>query len=321
MENRSHALMAGAFTLLLLAAVIAIGVAINRDRKALIDYEIVSSTPVSGLTAQSTVRYQGVPVGKVLSLGLNPQVPGQVRIRIGVAPNTPITQSTWAELGVQGVTGASNIDLRDDGSSHVLLRRDGQQRPEIPLRPGLLERLTQSGGSIMNNLEVMSRQLDKVLSDTNITSLENALRNAASVSETLRALADSLQPVSGKVGPLVDALNDASRQAGKAASEIGALAQSARASLGRLEVAGGPMDMATRSLHDIAVAASRMSNETLPAVTTMANQVTAAARGISTTVQQVGEAPNSLIFGAPAPRPGPGEAGFAGFGPGTAVRQ
>ena len=106
MENRSHALMAGAFTLLLLAAVIAIGVAINRDRKALTDYEIVSSTPVSGLTAQSTVRYQGVPVGKVLSLSLNPQVPGQVRIRIGVAPNTPITRSTWAELGVQGVTGA-----------------------------------------------------------------------------------------------------------------------------------------------------------------------------------------------------------------------
>ena len=51
------------------------------------------------------------------SLALNPDKPGQVRIRIGVAPSTPITESTWAELGVQGVTGLANVELRDDGSS------------------------------------------------------------------------------------------------------------------------------------------------------------------------------------------------------------
>ena len=102
MENRSHALMAGIFTLVLLAAAALVAVWIGRDRTKLQTYEIVSATAVSGLNPQSAVRYQGVPVGKVQSLALNPDKPGQVRIRIGVAPNTPITESTWGRAGRAG---------------------------------------------------------------------------------------------------------------------------------------------------------------------------------------------------------------------------
>ena len=63
MENRSHALMAGIFTLVLLAAAL-VAIWIGRDRTQLQPYEIVSATAVSGLNSQSTVRYQGVQVGR-----------------------------------------------------------------------------------------------------------------------------------------------------------------------------------------------------------------------------------------------------------------
>lgn len=314
MENRSHALLAGAFTLLLLAAVILGAVVINRDRSTLKNYEIVSSTPVSGLSAQSAVRYQGVLVGKVQSLALNPDRPGQVRILIGVTPNTPITESTWAELGVQGVTGLANVDLRDDGSSRTGLRPAGRDLPVIPLRPGLLERFEQRGGTIMANIELISTQLSKVLDDQNVQALHASLQNAVDVSNSLKALGDQLQPAIGKVGPLIDTLNDTSRQARLAAQDVGALAQRARQVVARLDAPDGPLSMATRSLQDISWAAARLSNETLPAVTGMANQLGMTARGVSYTVRRVGDTPQSLLFGAPAPRPGPGEAGFAGFG-------
>ena len=64
MENRSHALMAGIFTLVLLAAA-AVAIWIGRTDPA---SRIVSATAVSGLNSQSTVRYQGVPVGRSLAL-------------------------------------------------------------------------------------------------------------------------------------------------------------------------------------------------------------------------------------------------------------
>jgi phospholipid/cholesterol/gamma-HCH transport system substrate-binding protein len=316
MESRSHALLAGAFTLLLLAGVALIAVLINRDRATLTYYEIVSTSAVSGLTTQSPVRYQGVPVGKVQSLHFDPDAPGLVHIRIGIAPDTPVTQATWAELGVQGVTGLANIDLRDDGSSRVRLTSKGDEPPVIPLRPGLFQRLTQGGGSIVGNLERISSQLAILLSDENVRALQSALQDAAVVSASLRQVSADLRPLAGKVGPLIDHLDQTSRQAQGALKDMSALAQQARIAVAHLDAPDGPLAMATRSLREIAYAASRLSNETLPAVSGMANQVSAAARGVSTTVRRVGDTPQSIIFGAPPPRPGPGEAGFAGFGRG-----
>lgn len=54
-------------------------------------------------------------VRQVQGLEIDQDQPGAIRLRIGVLPDTPITKGTWAEISTQGVTGISNIDLRDDG--------------------------------------------------------------------------------------------------------------------------------------------------------------------------------------------------------------
>ena len=314
MENRSHALMAGIFTLVLLAAAALVAIWIGRDRTQLQPYEIVSATAVSGLNSQSTVRYQGVPVGKVQSLALNPDKPGQVRIRIGVAPSTPITESTWAELGVQGVTGLANVELRDDGSSLKRLTSTAAEPAAIPLRPGFFERLEQRGGKLISNVEEATNQLKLVLSEQNVQALGTALRNAGELTESLKNASRELQPAMAKIGPLVDSLGDASRQAGRAAREVGDLAQQARESLARLNAPDGPLAVASRSLSDIASAAARLDGETLPAITGMAQNIGQAARGATSTLRRVDSTPQSLLFGPAPAAPGPGEAGFAGFG-------
>ena len=103
MENRSHALIAGLFTLLLLAAGAIGAVWVSKKNIPLMPYELVATSPVTGLSVQSAVRYQGVPVGRVYSLRFMPDKPGQVRILIGVDPKTPLTESSWAEIVTAGV--------------------------------------------------------------------------------------------------------------------------------------------------------------------------------------------------------------------------
>ena len=117
-----------------------------------------------------------------------------------------------------------------------------------------------------------------------------------------------------KLGPLMDSLGSTSRQADRAAREVADLAQQARQSLARLNAPDGPLATATRSLNDIAFAASRLDGETLPAFTSMAANVSAAARGATFTLRRVDNSPQSLLFGPAPVAPGPGEAGFAGFG-------
>ena len=71
MENRSHALLAGLFTLALLVAAAFAAIWIGRTNVQLMPYDLISSSPVTGLSVQSQVRYQGVPVGNVETLKFN----------------------------------------------------------------------------------------------------------------------------------------------------------------------------------------------------------------------------------------------------------
>lgn len=316
MESRSYALLAGAFSLLLLAGVILIGLFLSRNETALIDYEIVSTRAVNGLSEQSAVLYQGVPVGKVQSLSLDPNTPGRVHIRIGVAAGTPITKATWAELAMQGVTGLANIDLHDDGSSNIRLMAEGDELPTIPLRPGLFARLSEGSGNIMANLEKISLQLVTLLNDQNVQTIQATMHNAAAASASWKDIGEQLQPIVGKLDPLLNNLNLASVQARDVAQDISAMTREARIAIAHVDAPDGPLAMATRSLREIAYATARLSSDTLPAVSKMASDVSTTARGVSTMVHNVGDMPQSIIFGLPPPRPGPGEPGFQGFGKG-----
>lgn len=307
MENRSHALLAGLFTLVLLAAATLVAIWLGRDRSEQVVYEIISSTAVTGLTAQSGVRYQGVPVGKVQALAFNPDRPGQVRIRIGVAPSTPITESTWAELGVQGITGAANVELRDDGSSSNRLTTTLDDPAAIPLRPGFFDRIQQRGTALLENVDQATHQLSLLLSPQNVQAMTAVLQNAADVTTQLKQASQEL-------GPLVQQLDTVAAQVGGAAHEATGLMRDARAALARLEGPGGPLAAATQSLQQISLAAARLDNETLPALTRMAAGVNGAARNASSALRRVGDTPQSLLFGPPPIQAGPGEPGFNGFG-------
>jgi phospholipid/cholesterol/gamma-HCH transport system substrate-binding protein len=314
MENRSHALMAGAFTLLLLAAAIIVAIWLTHDRVKLIQYDLISEVSVNGLATQSSVRYQGVPVGKVLELRLNPHRPGEVRIRIGVNPATPITKSTWGELGLRGVTGGTNVELHDDGKSSVALVSTDDTPAVIPLKAGLLDRLEGRVTTILSNVELATTQMNKMLTDSNVTSWQTLLNNAADLTSSMKVAAKKLAPVADKIAPLIASLQEATRQATGMARDVGSLSRSARVAINRLNAANGPLASVTRSMDEISYAASRLNNDTLPAISSMANTVSQTARGASTAVQRFGDAPQSILFGPARMQAGPGEPGFTGFG-------
>mgnify|MGYP003620906254 CR=1 FL=1 len=73
MENKSHALAAGLFVVLLTAMVIGWSIWMGRDNAAYTRYELATQDSVTGLQLQATVRYKGVPVGKVTAIEFNPE--------------------------------------------------------------------------------------------------------------------------------------------------------------------------------------------------------------------------------------------------------
>ena len=99
MENKAHALAAGAFVVLVTALLLALGWWLSRDGAVRRPYELSSADAVTGLQPQAAVRFKGVPVGKVTDISFDPKVPGNVLVRIAVDAAAPVSQATFATLG------------------------------------------------------------------------------------------------------------------------------------------------------------------------------------------------------------------------------
>jgi len=165
MENKAHALAAGAFVLGLIAALVALVVWFTRDNTVRNIYELSTRDAVSGLQPQAMVRYRGIAVGKVASIDFDPKVKGNVRVRITVDERVPLTTSSFATLSYQGVTGLAFIALDDKGESTVALKPNNDDPPRIPLKPSMLAQLQDRGEAIINQVEEVTKRANQLLSD------------------------------------------------------------------------------------------------------------------------------------------------------------
>ena len=116
MESKAFALWTGLFVIALLAALAAVVIWMSGVRQGeRVEYTLLSRQSVSGLNREAAVQYRGIPVGKVVELGIDPADPKQVRVRVAVDSTVRLSAQAWARLGTQGLTGLTFVELHDDG--------------------------------------------------------------------------------------------------------------------------------------------------------------------------------------------------------------
>jgi len=292
MENKSHALAAGLFTLVLGAALVATGLWFRKDNIRLAHYLVSTTHSVSGLRAEAAVSYRGVHVGRVESIRIEPGTSGRINILIGVQEDTPITKSTYAQLGYQGVTGLAYVSLNDDGSSSELLKAAGEEPPRIGLRPSILD----SGLDLVAAINELTGRMSEVLNKENRELLTRALAGIEQASQKTAALAGHLQPAAQGFPALV----------GDARSAL-AEAEKLMASLKERALA---FDRMAASLEELGIASRSFGDETLPRFNALVEQLGRDTRAFDRVFNALDENPQSFVFGAPRRKPGPGEPGF-----------
>jgi phospholipid/cholesterol/gamma-HCH transport system substrate-binding protein len=311
MENKSHAFWAGLFTVVM---AIAIGVAaffFNVDRSVRIPFDLIARTNVTGLYPDAAVRYRGLDVGKVQSIKFDRAHPGQILIRILVDKNAPITHSTFGSLGLQGVTGLAFIQLDDTGHDTTPLASSPKNVAQMPMRPGLLDQLQSRGDVLLRELEKTVRDVDELLSPemrTQLLATAASLQHAADGVATLTA---QMGPAAGKLpgtlnqldqtlvstNRMITSLNRADGPLNVTLNKVGTAAQQA----------GDALTAMNATLQDVS---ARVGYDTLPRVNSLAEDVRSAVRSVDRAADTFSSTPNSVLFGAPAAAPGPGEPGF-----------
>ena len=316
MENKSHALAAGAFVLTLLAVLIALAVWLTRDNRALRTFELTSAQAVTGLQPEASVRFKGVDVGKVTAIGFDPLQVGQVLIRIAVDNKAPVTESTFASLGFQGVTGLAFIQLDDTGTSSLPLPDRRDPPPRIPLRPGMLSKLSDQGVGLLTQLEETSRRLNTLLSAENqqvMMGTVASLGQAAGRLQQLSSDADkALAPLVKEASATLQTMKETSDRVGDSADEARASAKAFRVVTERMNEAGGTLDQLSQGADTLAATGQTLNAATLPRLNKALDDSARTVRRVGQATDVLRDNPQSLIFGSGTQPPGPGEPGFTG---------
>src|SRR5580704_11955548 len=112
MENRSHSFITGMFVIVLgVLAMVGAVLLEGPKQPTRMPVDLITTHSVAGLRPDALVRYRGVDVGRVESIAFDRRQLGQIRVRVGIDPSTPLTHSTYAKLSFQGINGVAIIQL------------------------------------------------------------------------------------------------------------------------------------------------------------------------------------------------------------------
>lgn len=314
MENRSHALIAGLFVIVLVAVAAVLAIWLGRKNVTYETYELASKYPVAGLSVQSQVRYQGLAVGQVRGLSIDQQQPGLIRVLIGVLPDTPITHGTWAEVATQGVTGISNIDLLDDGHDPRKVTTSESHPFEIPMRPGFFQKLQTLGVGMLEDADAVLDDVRLFLSTENAQKFSELLARADELTESLNRSVVRLEPAIEALPELMAKVNRSLSQVDRLSDEMTQLTEAARQTIDTFNSPSGPLAMATQSLSQLQRAVAQLQASSLPQANQAFEDIAQAARTFTEAARFFEQSPQSVLFGPAPVRPGPGEPGFEGFG-------
>ena len=180
MENKANYALIGAFVLMALAATVGFIIWLTGAQfdQEFDQYQVEFSGPVRGLSPGSEVRFNGIAVGSVTAIRLNPDDPNVVLADIQVDSATPVDTRSYAALEPLGLTGLNYLQIFAGGEQYPLLK-DSIPRgtPRIPGEGDQLNTLLEGGGTVVDQAQTALARINIVLSDENLANFNGILAN------------------------------------------------------------------------------------------------------------------------------------------------
>ena len=180
METRARYATVGFAALALIAAMVIFGLWLNQVQfdQEYAEYQISFKGPVRGLTEASEVRFNGIKVGDVTRLGLDPVDPSRVIAQIRVVAQTPFKTDSVAQLEPQGLTGLSYVQV-SSGSPNASALSRGER---LSSRQAQLDTLFDAGEDVAGSTIEALNRVQALLSVENVENVSRIIANLETAS-------------------------------------------------------------------------------------------------------------------------------------------
>ncbi len=320
MEPKVNYTLVGLFVFLLGAALVAGVLWLSRaDYRGVYDrYYVYMTESVSGLSADASVKYRGVDVGRVKEIVLNPKNPEEVRLALDLVHGTPIKENTVAVLETQGLTGLTTVNLMGGTrDSPPLAVKPGEDYPVIKTRPSFFFRLDSAISRILTDesLPVLLRNLNSLASDArglvdaqSRADLKRVLGNLASITQILAKHREELGAAIAKAGIVLDRFAALGETMDDQLPEI---MNQAKLSIQSFQIMTRDIARTSASiqsaLDDNRADLEQFAGQTLPETGMLVSELRQLTATLQRLAQELEREPSALIFGRAHPARGPGE--------------
>ncbi len=300
--------LVGAFVLLLGALLIAglLWLAASGAFQTKYDlYQATEDESVAGLNLNAPVKYNGVDVGKVRQIHLDPTNPALVHLLFAIERGTPIKVDTVAVLKTQGLTGIAYVELSGGAKDAALLRVVPPNRyPVIQTKPSLSARLENVLTTVLSKLDDTSSSINSILSAENRAAFKSALADFATVARTVAARKDAIDTgitsaartfqnsagATAQIAPVIERIGRGADAVEKMGSEVARTSESA-----------------AKTVDAVGADLQRFGTDTLPELRRLLGELAALSTSLRRLSEQTERDPRGLLFGRKPVPPGPGE--------------
>jgi phospholipid/cholesterol/gamma-HCH transport system substrate-binding protein len=283
METKANYILIGAATVVGVALMLmfAMWMANSEFSRGYNEYDIVFADPVRGLAEGGEVRFNGIKVGEVRSLRIDPDNTNRVIARVRVSADVPVRQDSDARLEPIGLTGVTLVQLSAGSPTAPLLRSGfAGPPPRIQGHGSQIDIIVERSEDIVLRASEAMAAVRDLLTDENIARVTHIIQNLETISHQL---ADE-RGVITQGGHAAASLT-------RAGDNVTALAAQTQRDLADLQ------DI----MHNLRTASASVSGETLPEINRAAEELARASQSISRVANNLEDNPSILTPRTPRP--------------------
>ncbi|MBX9747685.1 MAG: MlaD family protein [Hyphomonadaceae bacterium] len=276
METKANYVLIGGATVagVILFMLFAMWMSTGAFRRGFNEYDVVFADPVRGLTEGGEVRFNGIKVGEVQTLRIDPSNTNRVIARIRVSAEVPVREDSTAQLEPIGLTGVTLIQLTPGTDASPVVRATfGGPPPRLVGRGSQVDALLERSEDIALRASEAMAAVRDLLTDENL--------------ERVTRIIENLETISGQLADSQSIIT----QSGVAARDLSALTRQMQGDLANLD----------EILEDVGEAAEVAGGQTLPELALAAEEIRRAAASINRVAENLEESPSVLTPQAPRP--------------------
>jgi len=209
METKANTALIGAFTLVVLALgfVFIYWLARGSETTTSAPLTVIFNDPVTGLAVGSQVVFNGIKVGDVKSLNLDPDNPKVVIATLHVQPRRSIKTDTQVTLGFQGLTGVGYVEMAG-GSPTLPPIWEAMPQPTITAARSSMQDLLAGARTILARTDETLQSVERLVSQ-NTDDISQAIRDVrgftGALAENSDNVAEFLKQVAAASAGIADA--------------------------------------------------------------------------------------------------------------------